>query len=126
MKILHLITARGNSKGVPNKNIKKIGELTLIEYKACAAKRSKYCNRLILSSDDEDIIALAKDHNIEVPFVRPAELATDTATSFDVISHAIDYLESQGDYFDAIMLLEPSSPFSRPDDLNKAVEIYRL
>jgi CMP-N,N'-diacetyllegionaminic acid synthase len=121
MRILHLITARGGSKGVPGKNLREIGGLSLVGFKARAARRSHVCARLVISTDSEDIAREARRHDCDVPFMRPAELASDTARSADVIAHAIEWFESQGERFDAIMLLEPSSPFARPADLDGAV-----
>jgi len=124
MKTLFLITARGQSKGVPRKNLKKIGGISLVGFKAISAKRSKYCTRLILSSDDAEIQADALSYGVEVPFTRPAELATDTASSTDVIRHAMDWIEAHTkERYEAIMLLEPSSPFARALDFDKAVEL---
>lgn len=126
MNVLHLITARGGSKGVENKNIQQIGGIPLLGYKAISANRSKYCDRLILSSDSPEIISVAKQYSVEVPFVRPASLATDTASSMDVISHALDFIETEeGNAYDAVMLLEPSTPFARAEDLNRAVELMK-
>ena len=124
MNTLFLITARGGSKGVPGKNLKQIGGISLIGFKAISAKRSKYCTRLIISSDDEAIQADALSYGAEVPFTRPAELATDTASSADVIRHAMDWIEQNtSERYDAIMLLEPSAPFARSIDFDNAVEM---
>lgn len=123
MNILFLITARGGSKGVPGKNLRQIGGLSLIGYKAASAKKSKYCARLIISTDSAEIQEEARQHGVEVPFTRPAELASDTAKSGPVITHAMDWIETQeGRRYDAIMLLEPSSPFARACDYDAAVE----
>ena len=124
MNTLFLITARGQSKGVPRKNLKKIGGISLVGFKAISAKRSKYCTRLILSSDDAEIQADGLSYGAEVPFTRPAELATDTASSADVIRHAMDWIEENtNERYDAIMLLEPSAPFARAIDFDNAVEM---
>jgi CMP-N,N'-diacetyllegionaminic acid synthase len=124
MNILFLITARGGSKSVPKKNLSKIGGVSLIGFKAISALRSKYCTRLIISSDDQEIQQDAASYGVEVPFTRPAELATDTASSFDVIRHAMDWIEANSDEkYEAIMLLEPSAPFATSVDFNNAVEM---
>ncbi len=123
MKILSIIMARGGSKGVPKKNLQEIGGIPLLAYKARAARRSKYPSRIILSSDCPEIQEVARQHGIEVPFTRPSELATDTATNFDVLHHAMEHFESCGETFDAIFMLEPSSPFTKPEDMDCAVEI---
>lgn len=124
-EILFLITARGGSKGVPGKNLKRIGGLSLIAFKAISARKSKFCSRLVISTDDEAIQAEARALDVEVPFTRPADLASDTARSDDVVLHAIDYFETvEKIRYDAIMLLEPASPFARAEDYDAAVETF--
>lgn len=124
MEILHLIVARGGSKGIPGKNLREIGGISLIGFKAIAAQKSSYCSRLIISTDSEAIQENAKFYNVEVPFTRPAELATDSAKTEDVIIHAIEYIENnESKTYDAIMLLEPSSPFLRYIDVDLAVKM---
>lgn len=122
MKILFLITARGGSKGVPGKNIREIGGISLLGFKAIAARRSRHCARLIVSTDSPEIQENARRYGVEVPFTRPAELAGDTAKSGPVILHAMEWIEREGrERYDAVMLLEPSSPFARPEDFDAAV-----
>lgn len=124
-EILFLLVGRGGSKGLPGKNLREIGGLSLVGYKAKAARQSHYCSRLIVSSDSAAIRAEAKRHGAEVLFERPAELATDTASSNDVVLHAMDWIEAhEGRRYDAIMLLEPSSPFARPEHFDEAVELF--
>ena len=125
MRVLHLITARGGSKGVPDKNLKEVGGLHLIGYKAIAAKRSRHCTTLAISTDSPAIQDIARSYGVDVPFTRPEELATDTASSVDVVRHAMEHYENAGEVFDAVMLLEPTSPFATPDHLNQAVEIMQ-
>jgi CMP-N,N'-diacetyllegionaminic acid synthase len=124
-EILFLLVGRGGSKVLPGKNLREIGGLSLIGYKAITALQSRYCTRLIVSSDSAEIRAEAKRHGAEVLFERPAELASDTASSNDVVLHAMDWIEAhEGRRYDAIMLLEPSSPFARPDHFDEAVELF--
>ena len=124
MNVLFLITARGGSKGVPGKNLKRIGGLSLVGYKAISARKSRYCTRLVISTDSADIQEEARTHGVEVPFTRPPELATDAAKSGPVIEHALDWVEREGvGHYDAVMLLEPSSPFARARDYDAAVEL---
>jgi CMP-N-acetylneuraminic acid synthetase len=124
MEILFLLVGRGGSKGLPGKNLREIGGLSLIGYKAISARQSRYCSRLIVSSDSLEIQAEAQRHGAEVLFSRPAELATDTASSNDVILHAMDWIEThERRRYDAIMLLEPSSPFARADHYDEAVDL---
>lgn len=124
MKILGLITARGGSKGVPGKNIKLLGSSSLLSYTANAANQSKLLHKTILSSDDTAIIEVAKKEQIEVPFVRPNELANDTATSISVVQHALEYMESIGEYYDAVCLLQPTSPFREKGFIDTAIQKF--
>lgn len=125
MKILSIIMARGGSKGVPGKNIRTIGGLPLLAFKARAAQRSKFASRIIVSTDSPEIQEIARSFGVEVPFTRPEQLSSDTATNFAVLHHAMEYFESRGETFDAISMLEPSSPFTKPEDLDQAVEIMQ-
>jgi len=123
-QVLFLLVGRGGSKGLPGKNLREIGGLSLIGYKARAALKSRYCTRLIVSSDSAEIRAEAMRHGAEMLFERPAELATDTASSNDVVLHAMDWIEAhEKRRYDAIMLLEPSSPFARAEHFDEAVEL---
>ena len=124
MKVLFLITARGGSKGVPRKNIRKVGSLPLIAYKIRAAQGTSFDKRIIVSTEDTEIADVARKYNAEVPFVRPSELASDEASSMDVVLHAMDWIEkNDGSEYDYICLLEPSSPFATSDDLEKAINL---
>lgn len=122
MTVLYLIVARGGSKRLPGKNFRTITGLPLVCWKALAT-RTKSCTRAILSTDSVTLAALATYYGVEVPFMRPPELATDTATTEDVVRHAIAWCEAHGRTYDAIMLLEPSSPFVRPEEYDTAVAI---
>ena len=109
---------------MPRKNLRKVGGISLVGFKAIAARRSKYCTRLIISTDSAEIQEDARKYDVEVPFTRPAELATDSASSVDVVSHAMNWIENETDEkYDAVMLLEPSSPFARPFDYDNAVDM---
>ena len=123
MKVLFVIAARGGSKGVPRKNIRKIGGLPLVAYKIIAAEKCRYEHRTIVSTDDSEIAEIAQKYDAEVPFVRPAELASDTASSIDVVLHAIEWVEKtdSNTVYDTVCLLEPSSPFATYEDLNGAL-----
>lgn len=124
-EILYLIVARGGSKGLPGKNLRTIAGISLVGYKALSARRSKYCSRLVISTDSAEIQEDARRYGVEVPFTRPAELASDTASSNDVVLHAIEHFERrEGRRYDAVMLLEPSSPFARGSDYDGAVEQF--
>jgi CMP-N-acetylneuraminic acid synthetase len=110
---------------VPGKNLKLLDGLSLVGYKARSALKSRFCSRLIISTDGEDIQEEARRHGVETPFLRPAHLATDTATSNDVVKHVINYCETvENRRYDAIMLLEPSSPFADGSDYDAAIELF--
>lgn len=124
MNVLFLIVARGGSKGIPGKNLREVGGIPLVGFKAISAQKSKYCTRLIISTDSLAIQKIALEYGAEVPFTRPDHLATDTASSEAVILHAMDFIENEtNEQYDALMLLEPSSPFARHIDYDKTVEI---
>lgn len=124
MRILFVITARGGSKGVPGKNIKMVGKLPLIAYKIISAKKCKYESRTIVSTEDAEIARTSKEYGAEVPFMRPEELATDSANSTDVILHAMHWIiENDSAHYDYICALEPSSPFASYVDLNHALDL---
>lgn len=105
-KILCLIPARGGSKGLPKKNIRKLIDKPLIAWTIKQALASKYLDKIIVSTDDEQIAAVSRKYGAEVPFLRPHKLAADKAKSIDVILHALSYLEQQGMRYDYILLLE--------------------
>jgi CMP-N,N'-diacetyllegionaminic acid synthase len=121
MKILGLIPARGGSKGVPKKNIKLLGRKPLIEYTIDSAKDSKLLTQIVVSTDDEEIAIAAEIYGCKPPFIRPAELAEDTSTSLEVVQHAIAFFESQNIFFDAVCLLQPTSPFREKGSIDKAI-----
>ncbi|WP_194767995.1 cytidylyltransferase domain-containing protein [Tamlana sp. I1] len=124
MKILAVIPARGGSKGVPNKNIKKLGKKPLIQYTTDVAVLSKYISKLIVSSDDDAIIAFVKSLGVAAPFKRPAKLATDKAATLPVIQHVLEFLMAQGETFDAVCILQPTSPFRTTTFLDAALEQF--
>jgi CMP-N,N'-diacetyllegionaminic acid synthase len=124
MKILGLIPARGGSKGVPKKNIKLLGRLPLIEYTINSAKESKFLTQIVVSTEDEEIGIAAEVAGYKPPFVRPIEFALDTSTSLEVVQHAIAYFESQSVFFDAVCLLQPTTPFREKGFLDKAIENF--
>jgi CMP-N,N'-diacetyllegionaminic acid synthase len=111
MRVLGVVTARGGSKGVPGKNIRPLAGKPLIVWTIEAARGAKSISRLILSTDDVEIAAVGREAGIEVPFMRPVELATDAAPTLPVLQHAVAQLEESGDRFDAILLLQPTNPF---------------
>jgi N-acylneuraminate cytidylyltransferase len=117
--ILAIIPARGGSKGIPGKNIKQLVDKPLIAWTIEEAKKSKYIDRLILSSEDEEIISVAKEWGCEVPFVRPKELALDETPGIEPVIHAINTLAEKYDY---VCLLQPTSPLRKVEDIDGCVE----
>lgn len=123
-KILGIITARGGSKGIPGKNIKELAGKPLISYTIEAAQKSGVFDRLILSTDDEKIAKVAKQYGCEVPFMRPAELATDTTPHNPVIQHALTWLGDNEKYEpDLVMILQPTAPLRTPRHIQEAVKL---
>lgn len=117
-KVLALIAARGGSKGLPGKNILPVAGRPLLAWTVDAAHAARSVDRVVLSSDDEAIMAVARACGCEVPFRRPAALATDTATSIDVVIHALDTLPG----YDLIVLLQPTSPLRTAADIDATCE----
>lgn len=124
LKILALITARSGSKGVLDKNIRMLGEKPLIAYSIEAALNSNSIHRTIVSTDSEIYAGISKNFGAEVPFLRPAYLAEDSSASIDVVLHALEYLTEKGDHFDAVCLLQPTSPFRSKDFIDRAINQF--
>jgi N-acylneuraminate cytidylyltransferase len=116
--VLGVILARGGSKGLPRKNVRDLAGKPLIAWTIEAGQEAEYLDRLILSSDDDEIMAVAKEYGCEVPFRRPPELARDDTPSIDALLHAID----QVDRYDYVVLLQPTSPLRTADDIDAAIE----
>jgi CMP-N-acetylneuraminic acid synthetase len=123
--VLALIPARGGSKGMPDKNIRPLLGRTLLEYAARAASASGAIDRIVLSTDSERIAAEGRRIGVEVPFLRPSELAADDTPMAPVIEHAVDWLEQHGWRFEIVVLLQPTSPLRRPDHIRAAVQQLR-
>jgi len=124
-KPLVIITARGGSKGVPRKNIKKLGDKPLIFYTLEAAGKLFSDDQICVSTDDTEIKNIVENTGLSVPFIRPADLATDSATSYDVLLHAINFYETQMNYKpDTIILLQPTSPFRKAKHIEEALDMY--
>ncbi len=123
LKILALIGARSGSKGVPNKNIKLLGGKPLMAWVIEAAKKSKYVNRVIISTDSEEYAKIARDWGAETPFLRPAELSGDKSTDFDYVNQAVNWLRENENYEpDIVVRGMPTVPFQQPGDFDGAVE----
>lgn len=121
MKVLFLILARGGSKGLPGKNCMPLLNKPLIAHTIECALQSKYCEEVFVSTDDDKIAETARSFGAEVPFRRPAELASDTAKSSDAVLHAFEYLEYHDKVYDLLVLLEPTSPLRDVSDIDKAI-----
>jgi CMP-N,N'-diacetyllegionaminic acid synthase len=120
LRTIGIITARGGSKGVPRKNVCPVAGKPLIAWTIEAALASESLERLILSTDDEEIAGTARHFGAEVPFMRPASLSGDDISSFAVIEHALNWLEQDNVYPDYILLLQPTSPLRTAADINNA------
>lgn len=123
MRVLGVITARGGSKGIPGKNIHLLLGKPLLQYTAEAALGAKRLSRVIITTDDEAIAAVARRCGIEVPFMRPAELSRDDTPSVPVVQHAVKFLADQGEQYDAICLLQPTNPLRQASDIDGAVDL---
>ena len=122
-KVLAIIPARGGSKGLPGKNIKELCGKPLIAWSIEHAKSCSDIDRIVVSTDDREIAEVAKKYGAEAPFMRPAELANDTASTIDVIFHAINWLKKHEDYRqEYILLLQPTSPLRTIEDIEGAVQ----
>ncbi|MCY6958632.1 acylneuraminate cytidylyltransferase family protein [Clostridium brassicae] len=121
-KILAIIPARGGSKGIPHKNIMDICGKPLIAYSIEAAKKSKYIDYTLVSTDDIEIKEVGLKHGAEVPFLRPESISNDVAKSIDVVIHAIDFLKDEEKEFDYVLLLQPTSPLRTYEDVDNAIE----
>lgn len=125
MKILYLIPARAGSKGLPGKNTKLLRGKPLVAYSIeFALNNLNDGDELCITTNDEEVLTIANNMGVTLPFRRPEELATDTATSYDVIRHALLFYENKGHHFDAILLLQPTSPFRVQADFNELVATY--
>src|SRR4030042_808746 len=123
-KIIALIPARGGSKGIPKKNIIDLGGFPLIAYSIITAKMSKHISRIIVSTDSPEIAEIAKRYGAEVPFLRPAEFATDTANDLGVVKHAVNWLKENENFEpEYLVFLRPVTPLREPELIDKAVEI---
>lgn len=127
MRILYLIPARKGSKGLPGKNTKLLRGKPLIEYSIdFALNNLKIDDELCISTNDEAVIEIAKSKGITIPFIRPEELANDSASSHDLIIHAINQYEKLNQTFDAVLLLQPTSPFRIQDDFTNLIKEYSV
>lgn len=124
MKILYVIPARGGSKGIPGKNIKPLAGKPLINYTVDVARQLAEDKDICVTTDDAEIINTVERSGLKVPFVRPAELATDKSGTYEVLLHAIDFYKKQGINYDTLVLLQPTSPFRTVEDVKACLNLY--
>lgn len=122
---LFVITARGGSKGLPGKNIRNLCGKPLIAYSIDTARAFVSDENICVSTDSQEIIETVEKYGLKIPFIRPAELATDTASSNDVLVHAVKFYANQGKKYKRLVLLQPTSPLRTIDDVQGAINLYR-
>jgi len=122
--VLSIIPARGGSKGLPKKNLLSLSGKPLIAWTIEAANQSEYIDRCIVSTDNDEISEIAKMYNCEVPFIRPKKLAKDDSIAISVIKHAITFLNEKGQYYDIVIVLQPTSPLRTGEDIEAAIALF--
>ena len=120
--ILGMIPARGGSKGLPGKNIKPLAGKPLIAWTIESGLKSRCLDKVIVSTDDKEIADVSRSFGADVPFMRPDELSADTSKVIDAVFHAIGFFEKQGQKIDYLVLLEPTSPLRKDEDLDNAIK----
>jgi CMP-N-acetylneuraminic acid synthetase len=123
MRVLGIVTARGGSKGIPRKNICLLAGKPLLQYTAEAALAAKCLTRVVLSTDNHEIAEAGRKCGLEVPFMRPPELARDDTPTLPVLQDVVRRIEAAGEHYDAILTLQPTNPLRRPSDIDGAVEL---
>lgn len=121
-KLICIIPARKGSKGLKNKNIKKLGNIPLIAWSILAAKKCKLIDEIIVSTDSIQISNIAKKFGANIPFIRPKKFATDKSSTFSVLEHAINFYKRKKIFFDYVLLLEPTSPLRDYKDINLCIK----
>jgi N-acylneuraminate cytidylyltransferase len=124
LSIFAFIPARSGSKGVPDKNVKLLGDHPLIEWSIAACKKAASINRIIVSTDSEEYAQISREAGAEVPFLRPVEIAGDRSTDYDFIEHALDWFSKNGGAPDYIVHIRPTTPFRDPLLIDKAVAAF--
>jgi N-acylneuraminate cytidylyltransferase/CMP-N,N'-diacetyllegionaminic acid synthase len=125
LRVLGIIPARAGSKRLPGKNTRLLGGRPLAAWTFQAASASTSLTKVCLSTDDRSLCDIARAYGIDAPFLRPAELASDTATSVSVMLHAIEHYERHEEFFDAVVLLQPTSPFREASTIDRAVDVFK-
>lgn len=122
-RVLAIVPARGGSKGLPRKNLRPLRGRPLVAWSIAAASGSRYVDRIVVSTEDDEIAEVARAEGADVPFPRPPELATDTAHAVEVVDHVVRTLASSGDPYDYLLFLEPTSPLRTSADVDAALEL---
>ncbi len=123
MRVLGIVTARGGSKGIPRKNLTSFGGQPLLQYTAQAALKSMRLTRTVISTDCQEIAAAAVSMGLDCPFLRPDELAQDDTPTIPVLQHVVQQLESDGEQYDAVYVLQPTNPLRLASDIDGAVQL---
>ncbi len=123
IRVLGLVPARGVSTGIPRKHLRLLAGKPLLAYTADAAQGSKRIDRVLLSTDDPEIAELGRRCGLYSPFLRPANLARDDTPMFPVVLHALNWLQEQGERYDAVCLLQPTSPLRRSEDIDACIDL---
>lgn len=124
MNYLYIIPARGGSKGIPRKNIKSLNGKPLIYYSIDVARALAKDEDICVSTEDDEIIQVIEKYGLPIPFKRPQALASDEAGTYEVLIHAINYYESIGRKYDAIVLLQPTSPLRTATEVQEAIILF--
>lgn len=124
MKVLGIVPARAGSKRLPRKNVLPLGDKPLVAWVIEAGLRARSLSRLVVSSDDDEVLRIAEGYGHSLPLRRPPELATDISPAIDYVRHALQTLEGSGEGpFDAVAILQPSSPLTQSDDIDATVAL---
>ena len=125
MSVVGIVPARGGSKGIPGKNIAELGGFPLIAWTIMAAQASRTLDQIVVSTDDDTIAAVARQHGVDVPVLRPAKLAKDETPTLAVVRHILDTLDAQKVAAETIVLLQPTSPFRSAQDIADCLALHR-
>lgn len=123
LRVLGVVPARGGSKGIPRKNLRPLAGRPLLAFTAETALRAERLDRVVLTTDDEEIAGVGRRLGLDVPFLRPPELARDDTPTLPVVRHAVGWLEERGERYDAVCLLQPTSPLRSPADVDACVRL---
>jgi CMP-N,N'-diacetyllegionaminic acid synthase len=123
MRVLAIVTARGGSKGIPRKNIAPLLDKPLLAYTAAVALAAKRVTRAVLSTEDEEIARIGREYGLEVPFLRPPELAKDETPTIPVLQDVVRRLEAARESYDAVLTLQPTNPLRLAEDIDRSIEL---